>query len=133
MNNEELERIQKELLAEEQLMKELLAQVEPDEPEAPEQPAEEEDSLEEILKDEELTELLRAGAEPAFDDPTKIREPKEPMVFENFANDYGAKRRAAAEEIRKKDQRTVMTLMIVACGLCLGIIGILGYWMSFLP
>ena len=56
-----------------------------------------------------------------------------PMVYQNFANDYGAKETAAAEEIQKKDQRIIMTLMIVACVLCLGIIGILGYWMSFLP
>ena len=127
MNNEELERIQKELLEEDEIMKELLAQAEPEEP------AEEEISLDELLKDEELTDLLRVGAEPAFDDPAKIRQPQEPMVYQNFANDYGAKDMAAAARIQEKDQRTVMILMIVASTLCLGIIGILGYWMSFLP
>ena len=122
MDNNELERIQKELLAEEEVMNQLLAE----EPE-------EEVSLEELLKDEELTELLKTDAEPAFDDPVKIHEPKKPLVYQNFANDYGAKEKAAAEEIRRRDQKTVMILMIVASALCLGIIGILGYWISFLP
>lgn len=130
MENEELDRIQKELQEEERLMKELLAQVMTEEPE---EPAQEESSLEEILSDEELTDLLQANTKPAFDDPVKIHQPQKPMVYQNFANDYGAKETAAAEEIQKKDQRIIMTLMIVACVLCLGIIGILGYWMSFLP
>ena len=130
MENQELERIQKELQEEERLMKELLAQVAMEEPEDPEQ---EEAPLEEILSDEELTDLLHVHTEPAFDDPVKIRQPQKPMVYQNFANDYGAKETAAAEEIQKKDQRIIMTLMIVACVLCVGIIGILGYWMSFLP
>ena len=127
MENKELERIQEELLAEDEVMKELLAQEEPVEEE------EKDISLDEFFNDEELIELLRVEAEPAFEDPVKIREPKEPMVYQNFANDYGAKEREAAALIREKDQKTIMTLMILASALCLGIIGILGYWMSFLP
>ena len=119
MDNKELERIQKELLAEEEIMNELLT--------------EEDVSLEELLEDEELNELLRVDAEPAFDDPVKIHEPKKPLVYQNFANDYGAPKRDPAAEIREKDQRTVMILMIIASLLSLGIIGILGYWISFLP
>ena len=130
MENEELDRIQKELQEEERLMKELLAQVATEEPE---EPAEEEPPVEEILSDEELTDLLYVHTEPAFDDPVKIRQPRQPMVYQNFANDYGAKETPATDEIQKKDQRIIMTLMIVASVLCLGIIGILGYWMSFLP
>ena len=117
MDNKELERIQKELLMEE---------------EEPELVFEEELSLDEILEDEELNELLWVETEPAFDDPEKIHEPKKPLEYNNFANDYGAPKKDAAAEIRQKDERTVMILMIVASVLCLGIIGVLGYWLSIL-
>ena len=160
MDNKELERIQKELLAlekepEQNLddisldellaeagLDELLAEETPAEEEIPEEilPADEDLSLEEILDDGELNKLLAEEAPeeeptekpvPAFDDPEQIHEPKEPLVYRNFATENDAQEKEAAELKRKKDERIVMGLMILACALCLSIIGILSYWLSF--
>ena len=65
---EELERIQKELLAEEEAA---------------------ELSVDEILADQELNALLDDKNEPAFDDPDEIRAPEGEMQYNNYANDYG--------------------------------------------
>ena len=133
MENKELERIQKELLAEEMpaaqddaILDEFLNE------EMPELLSEEELSLDELLEDEELNQLLREEPEPAFDDPEKIHDPKEPLVYHNFATEQSAQEKSDAELIREKDERVVMALMIVASVLCLGIIGVLGYWMGIL-
>ena len=107
---EELERIEKELLAEEDTI---------------------EMSVEEILADEELNALLDDKNEPAFDDPEEIREPEGEMQYNNFANDYGKEdEEAAAKE--KKDEKIVIGLMIASCVLCLGIIGVLIFWLNML-
>lgn len=106
MDNKELERIQNELLAEEL-------------------------SLDELLADEELNELLAEPAYepgPAFDDPDRIHEPKEPLIYRNYAT----QEQQAAATIRKKNDHTVIGLLITACCLCLGIIGLLGYWLTVL-
>ena len=107
-NNKELERIQNELLADEDI------------------------TLDDILADAELNDLLQETPEPAFDDPEKIHDPKDPLVYQNFANDYGAQEQEAAAEIRKKDDNILMALMITASALCLGILGLLGYWLGVL-
>ena len=156
MENEELERIQKELLAEEELpaeeelfMEELILEETPEENVEDisldellddselnellaEEGAEKESSLDELLEDTELTELLREEPEPAFDDPEKIHDPKEPLVYQNFANDYGAQEKDEAARLKEKDERIVMGLMILASVLCLGIIGVMGYWLTVL-
>ncbi|MBQ8768553.1 MAG: hypothetical protein IJZ15_02745 [Oscillospiraceae bacterium] len=102
--NEELERIERELLAEEpqdldKLMKEFL---------------------------EEPT--------PAFEDPDKLEISDEPVVYCNYSNDYGKDMQAEADEEaalkkKKKDDKTIITLLAVAAGLSVGIIGILVYWL----
>ena len=101
--NEELERIEKELLAEEpqdldKLMKEFL---------------------------EEPT--------PAFDDPDKTEIPDEPVVYCNYSNDYGKDLQPEAEDEalkkKKKDDKIIITLLAVAAGLSVGIIGVLVYWL----
>lgn len=103
--NKELERLQQELLAEESNdLDELLA-----------------DFLEEPL--------------PAFDDPEKIYDPKEPMVYCNYSNDYGKDLQEFAEngddmKKKKKDDKTLIGLMLTASVLCLGILGILIYWLE---
>lgn len=104
----ELERIQRGLLSEE----------------------EESLSLDDILADEELNALLQERTEPAFDDPEKIHDPKEPMVYNNYANDYGTP--PAEDRRKKKNDRVIVGLMITASVLCVGIIGILGYWLNVL-
>ena len=102
--NEELERIERELLAEEpqdidKLMKEFL-----------EEP------------------------EPAFDDPDKTEIPDEPVVYCNYSNDYGKDQKPeedaeAALAKKKKDDNIIITLLAVAAGLSVGIIGVLIYWL----
>ena len=102
--NEELERIERELLAEEpqdidKLMKEFL---------------------------EEPT--------PAFDDPDKTEISDEPVVYCNYSNDYGKDPEKEAEidealKKKKKDDKTIITLLAIAAGLSVGIIGVLVYWL----
>ena len=52
---------------------------------------------------EDLKEILgeEPVVEPAFDDPQTIHTPKEPMVYTNFANDYG---RVPAEEVPEAEE-----------------------------
>jgi hypothetical protein len=86
---------------------------------------------------EDLKEILgeEPVVEPAFDDPQTIHTPKEPMVYTNFANDYG---RVPAEEVpeeapkKRKPEKLTLGLLITACLLTLGIIGVLLYWLLFL-
>ncbi len=107
MDNKELERIQNELLAEEEI------------------------SLDDLLADEELNELLAEpafDATPAFDDPDEIHEPKQPLIYRNFAT----QEQQAEATIRKKNDNVIIGLLITACCLCLGIIGVLGYWLTVL-
>ena len=102
--NEELERIERELLAEEpqdidKLMKEFL-----------EEPI------------------------PAFDDPDKTEITDEPVVYCNYSNDYGKEQEPESEadaalEKKKKDDKIIITLLATAAGLSLGIIGMLIYWL----
>ena len=102
--NEELKRIEEELLAEEpqdidKLMKEFL-----------EEP------------------------EPAFDDPDKTEIPDEPVAYCNYSNDYGKDLQPEADEDaalkkKKKDDNTIITLLAIAAGLSVGIIGVLVYWL----
>ncbi len=86
--------------------------------------------VDEILLDEELLrEVKPADAEPAFDDPEKIHEPVEPMVYRNFSNDYGKDQQGDTENEQKKKDKVVIGLMIAVSALCLGIMGILLYWL----
>ena len=111
----ELERLERELLAQE---------------EAEQTEADLLDDIKSMLGDDE-------APEPAFDDPQTIHTPKEPMVYTNFANDYGRKAEQEApveepEKPHKKPEKLTLGLMITACMLTLGIIGVLLYWLLFL-
>lgn len=123
---EELERLEQELLAEEQaeqdeqLLDELIREVKAE--------AYEDDIL---LDEESLREVLPEDAAPAFEDPEKIHEPEE-LIYSNFANDYGKDMQNEAEEVLAKkaaEDRLHIILMITASVLSLGIIGILIYWL----
>lgn len=77
--------------------------------------------------------LGQTMAIPAFDDPDTIHEPEEPLVYRNFSNDYG---QIPAEPIKtgfwagvSRDDRIAIGLMIACSVLCLGIIGVLVYWL----
>ena len=78
-------------------------------------------------------------AEPAFEDPDKPHISDDPVVYCNLSNDYGndyadpEEEPVAQKEGKSNEDKWLIALMGVASALCLGIIGILGYWMSFLP
>jgi len=108
----ELERIEQELLSEEELYDE---------------------------NDEQdlIAALMPETKGPAFDDPEKIHEPDGPLVYSNFSNDYGKKptedpeKKDRKEKMRqKKRDKTLIGLMLTACLLCVGILGVLVYWME---
>ena len=106
----ELERLERELLEQEeagQTADELL------------------DDIKSMLGDEK-------SAEPAFDDPQTIHDPKGSMVYCNYSNDYGRDLQEFAdsgEVPEKKTDKVTLGLLITACGLTAGIIGILIYWL----
>jgi len=108
--DEELERLEQELLAQED---------------------------DDILEDALLREILTETDGPAFEDPDEILEPVRPMVYCNYSNDYGKDLQEFAESggdkkmaKKKKGDRLLIGLMITASVLCLGIIGILIYWLE---
>ena len=74
-----------------------------------------------------------ADPEPAFDDPQTIHDPKVPMVYCNYSNDYGRDLQEFADngEVpeEKKTDKVTLGLLITACCLTAGIIGILIYWL----
>ena len=74
--------------------------------------------------------------EPAFEDPDKLDITEEPVVYCNYSNDYGndapRKEQAAPEEDPTED-KWLIGLMGVASALCLGIIGVLIYWLNVIP
>lgn len=104
---EELERIEKELLAQE-----------------PEK--------EDILADDLIREVL---AEPAFEDMDEIKDPEGPMVYCNYSNDYGRDLEEPDEEPDKKAEisksdKVDIGLMIASSALSLGIIIVMIYWLA---
>lgn len=120
---EELERLEKELLSEE------------DTPAVTDEtvfftPVQAETPREEDADTDTL--LDKTVVIPAFDDPDIIHEPDEPMVYRNFSNDYGQDLKepdAPAKQAISRDDKITMGLMIAASGLCLGIISVLIYWL----
>ena len=95
------------------------------------------EEVDSILDDALLREILAEGKEPAFADPDKIREPAEPMTYCNYSNDYGRDISDPAENggeekmaKKKKSDKVLIGLMITASALCLGIIGLLIYWLE---
>ena len=132
--NEELERIERELLAEEpqdldKLMKAFLEEPlqEPEEV----QPAQEEVSAPAFDGGETI--VLPTTPAPAFDDPDQTVIPNDPVVYCNYSNDYGKELQQEQDEFalrkKKRDDNTIITLLSIAAGLSLGIIGVLIYWL----
>ena len=118
---EELERLERELLAEDDTL-DLLA------------------DLPEGLREEvqEGPDLDLPEEKPAFEDPETIHTPKKPMVYCNYSNDYGRDLKNFAEsggEVtnmarKKKSDRVLIGLMATESFLCLAIIGVLIYWLE---
>ena len=79
-------------------------------------------------------ELLREEQEEA-QLPEEV--PEEPE-YRNFSNDYGREPRKEpvktkpAKTSKKRSERVTLGLMITACCLTAGIIGVLMYWLLFL-
>ena len=105
-----------------------------------EAPAETEETMEHtlVVDDAMLEELMAEVNGPAFDDSEAITASDETMVFHNFSNDYGKDlaeygeaepEGEADEETKKRDDKIVIGLMIAACALCVGILGLLIYWL----
>lgn len=92
-----------------------------------------------IVDDAMLDALLAEVNSPDFDNPDAMGATDETMVFHNFSNDYGKdldgygepepEEEPVDEETKKRDEMIVMGLMIGACTLCLGILGLLIYWL----
>lgn len=85
-------------------------------------------ALERILEDS-----MPDGA--AFEDPEFTLMPQEPVNVYNYYNDYGrdVPEESVEEETvakKKKDDKTLIFLMALASFLCLGIIGVLIYWVE---
>ena len=144
----ELERLEKALLAEETaavpFVEEDLTEDLPEDIAAGTDETLEAELLEEMPAEEPkvdesvLDALLAEVSGPAFDDPDALPETDETMVFRNFSNDFGADLTRYGEEEeeeektpeeKKRDDKIVIGLEIAACALCLGIIGILIYWL----
>ena len=64
----------------------------------------------------------------------ETQEPSEAEAYSNYENDYDAQLQDFAEtgevEPEKKNDKLIIGLMITASVLCLGIIGILVYWLN---
>lgn len=71
---------------------------------------------------------------PAFEDPDQPHISDDPLVYCNFSNDYGNDY-ADTEDTQQDgadvatEDKWLITLMGVASALCVGIIGVLIYWM----
>ncbi len=100
------------------------------------EPQEEPEKAEDEVDDAVLDALLAEVSGPAFDDPDALPETDETMVFRNFSNDfgkdldnYGEQEEEKSPEEKKRDDKVIIGLEIAACALCLGIIGVLIYWL----
>lgn len=153
----ELERLQKALLAEETMVGEDLTEDLPEnltegmdvaaaaqllQTLAQEETAGDPQQTEEApleVDDAMLEELMAEISGPAFDDPDAMPVSDDTMVFCNYSNDYGKDMGEYAEngveealpdeETKKRDDKIVIGLMVAACALCLGILGVLTYWL----
>ena len=70
-----------------------------------------------VSDEPQLEEVLEEFAQPAAEPEDCVQEPQ-------IANE------PAEAEDRKKNDRVIVGLMIAACVLCAGIIGILVYWLN---
>lgn len=85
-------------------------------------------ALERILEDSGIEDM-------AFEDPDLTYVPQEPAEVYNYYNDYGRELPEEPEEKsvakrKKKEDNTLIVLMAIASFLCLGIIGVLIYWVE---
>lgn len=104
-------------------------------------------SLLEKQKDDDIDQIMaeiladmNLDTEPAFEDPDKLHYSDGPDIYCNYSNDYGNSADEQAEyadedveaeiQEKKSEDKWLITLMGVASALCVGIIGVLVYWME---
>ena len=90
------------------------------------------DILAEFEKELLAEELLEEQEGPAFEDPDVLETGPEPEVYVNYANDYGEALQEFAEsggELSREDSGLIVW-MLIASILCLGIIGVMLYWLQ---
>ena len=156
--NKELERLEKALLEDETLVglpigdedltedlpegllsvdNEILAE-EFEKAMAEEQTPEKMPEVSEPVIDDELLDQLIAEVESEDFAPEEPAVSDETMVFHNFPSqldenviEYGEAEPAEDEDLetKKRDDKILVGLMITASVLCLGILGVLGYWL----
>ena len=123
-----------------QLLEELSQEIEEatDAPETPTEAAPPVTDETMLVDDAMLDALLAEVNSPDFDDPNAMGISDETMVFHNFSNGYGEdldgygepeQDEEPDEETKVRDNKIVIGLMIAACALCLGILGLLVYWL----
>ncbi len=124
---EELERLEKALLAQE-------TETLPFSQALTDTPAQEDaqTQADDILEDPQLRKIL---TEPAFEDMDEIKDPREPLVYCNYSNDYGRDLEEFTDNAElpvkeKKDDKLSVGLMFTASGLCLGLIGVMIFWLA---
>ena len=126
---EELERIEKELLSAEPVEDTMVIHMPLEEVPDAEEELSEETSLEDLLNDSMVQDIL---SRPNFEDAEQVRDAQEPEVFCNFSNGYGRDLKQAEdtepESEKASSDRIDIGLMIASSALCLGIIGVMIYW-----
>lgn len=94
--------------------------------------------LEQELLDGTLAKLIEEK-KPAFEDPEMPGMAKRDVAYHNYSNNYGkgavpnakaARKQAAEEAVKKKNDRILIGLMITASVLCVGILCVLIYWLE---
>lgn len=76
--------------------------------------------------------------EPAFEDPDQLSVAQGNVEqYQNYSNDYGQEQQYGVDTAqeqdmkrKKKQDKIIITLMAIASFLCVGIIGVLIYWME---
>lgn len=97
------------------------------------------EELERELADGTLEKLLE-DKKPAFEDPDRPDEPIADVQYNNYLNNYGrdempkavsrTQQRKEQEQEKRRNDQVLMALMITASVLCLGIIGVMIYWLE---
>ncbi len=88
-----------------------------------------------LTEAEELTEedlLADLDLEGIFDELAEPVEVPEHAAYSNYPNDYSDELQDFAEPPEKQyfSDKLTIGLMLTACGLCLGIIGVMLYWLN---
>ena len=84
---------------------------------------------EELVEEELLTDLDLEGIFEELSDPADVDED---AIYSNCPNDYDEDLQDFADQTEKRvfGDKLTIGLMLAACALCLGIIGVMVYWLN---